>query len=168
MQAVKQALLAALVLSTTIVFGQASSPDSSQAKPEQPSPVQLRNSPDLAPPPGYSHAAVVTGGTMIFISGQVGLNKAGEIVGKDDFRAQAAQAFANLKSVLATAGAKPSNIVKLNYYVVGLNKEKLQALRAVRDTYIDKDHPPASTLAGVQSLFREDCLIEIEAVAVVP
>jgi len=117
---------------------------------------------------GYSHAAVVTGGKMIFISGQVGLNKAGEIVSKDDFRAQTTQAFANIKSVLATAGATPNNIIKLNYYVVGMSKEKLQILRAVRDTYIDTAHPPASTLAGVQSLFRDDCLIEIEAVAVVP
>jgi 2-iminobutanoate/2-iminopropanoate deaminase len=33
---------------------------------------------------------------------------------------------------------------------------------------INKDHPPASTLAGVQSLFREDALIEVEAVAAIP
>jgi enamine deaminase RidA (YjgF/YER057c/UK114 family) len=58
--------------------------------------------------------------------------------------------------------------VKLNYYVVGLNTDRLKSLRAVRDQYIDVQHPPVSTLAGVKDLFREECLIEIEAVAVVP
>lgn len=32
--------------------------------------------------------------------------------------------------------------------------------------FIDKEHPPASTLAGVQALFREDAMLEVEAVAV--
>jgi enamine deaminase RidA (YjgF/YER057c/UK114 family) len=36
--------------------------------------------------------------------------------------------------------------------------------RNVRDQFIDKEHPPTSTLAGVQALFREDAMIEIEAV----
>jgi enamine deaminase RidA (YjgF/YER057c/UK114 family) len=52
--------------------------------------------------------------------------------------------------------------------VVGLNHDKLVALREVRDQYIDKEHPPASTLAGVAALFREDAMLEVEAVAVVP
>ena len=130
--------------------------------------VQFQNPPDVATPTGYSHSAIVTGGKMIFVAGQVGLDKKGQMVSKDDFRAQALQAFTNMKAVLAAAGATPANILKLNYYVVGLNRERLTALREVRDQFIDKAHPPASTLAGVQALFREDCLVEIEAVAVVP
>jgi len=130
--------------------------------------VEFLTAADLAPARGYSHAAVVSGGKTIFLSGQVGLNQAGEIASKDDFRAQATQAFTNLKAVLAAAGARPQNIVKLNYYVVGLNQDRLLTLRQVRDSFVDKEHPPASTLAGVQALFREDCLVEIEAVAVVP
>jgi 2-iminobutanoate/2-iminopropanoate deaminase len=130
--------------------------------------VTFKNSPEIVSPTGYSHAVVVNGGKMIFLSGQVGLNKQGEMVGKEDFRAQAAQVFVNLRAALAAAGATPKDLVKLNYYVVGLNHEKLVALREVRDQFIDKDHPPASTLAGVQALFREDAMLEVEAVAVVP
>jgi enamine deaminase RidA (YjgF/YER057c/UK114 family) len=37
-----------------------------------------------------------------------------------------------------------------------------------RDSVIDKQHPPASTLAGVQSLFGDDVQIEIDAEAVIP
>jgi hypothetical protein len=38
---------------------------------------------------------------------------------------------------------------------------------ATRDSVIDKEHPPASTLAEVQALFREDIQVEIEAEAVI-
>jgi enamine deaminase RidA (YjgF/YER057c/UK114 family) len=130
--------------------------------------VEFKNSPEISSPAGYSHAVVITGGKMIFLAGQVGLNRQGEMVGKDDFRAQAAQVFVNLKAALVAVGATPKDIVKLNYYVTGLNHDKLVALREVRDQFIDKEHPPVSTLAGVQALFREDSMIEVEAVAVVP
>jgi 2-iminobutanoate/2-iminopropanoate deaminase len=130
--------------------------------------VQFKNSSEISSPAGYSHVAVVSGGKMVFLSGQVGLNKQGEMVGKDDFGAQVTQVFSNLKSALVAAGATPNDLVKLNYYVVGLNHDKLIAIRNVRDQFINKEHPPTSTLAGVQALFREDALIEIEAVAVIP
>lgn len=126
------------------------------------------NSPDLNTPPGYTHAVVVNSGKLIFIAGQVGLNKEGKMVGKDDFRAQAAQVFANLKIALAAAGAKPENLVKLNYYVVGLNREKLLVLRELRNSFVNMEKPPASTLVGVAALFSEDASIEIEAVAAIP
>jgi enamine deaminase RidA (YjgF/YER057c/UK114 family) len=129
--------------------------------------VEFKNSPDISSPAGYSHAVVITGGKMIFLAGQVGLNKQGEMVGKDDFKAQAAQVFVNLKAALAAVGVTPKDVVKLNYYVTGLNHDKLVALREVRDQFIDKEHPPVSTLAGVQALFREDAMVEVEAVAVV-
>jgi 2-iminobutanoate/2-iminopropanoate deaminase len=58
--------------------------------------------------------------------------------------------------------------VKMNYYVVGLDNQKLLALREVRDRFIGQQHPPTSTLAGVAALFRADALIEIECVAVIP
>ncbi len=130
--------------------------------------VRYKNSPEISSPGGYSHAVVVNGGKMIFLAGQVGLNKQGEMVGKDDFHAQAMQVFANLRAALSAARATPKDVVKLNYYVVGLNHDRLLALRDVRDQFIDKDHPPASTLAGVQALFREDAMLEVEAVAVLP
>ena len=116
--------------------------------------VEFKNPSDLSKPNGYSHIVVVNHGRLIFISGQVGMDKDGKMAG--DFAAQAKQAFANLKLALAAVGAKPSDLVKINYFVVGLNHDKLVALRDARDGVIDKEHPPASTLAGVQALFRED------------
>ena len=41
------------------------------------------------------------------------------------FAEQAKLAFAKLETALAVAGAKPADLVKLNYYVLALNHEKL-------------------------------------------
>lgn len=128
--------------------------------------TEYKNPTDLAKPNGYSHVVVVPAGRLVFISGQTGLNSKGEMAA--GFAAQAAQAFASLRSALASAGATPADVVKLNYYVVGLDREKLLALRVERDKFVDAQHLPASTLAGVQTLFREDALVEIEAEAVLP
>src|SRR6185437_10053987 len=84
--------------------------------------TEFRNPSELSKPNGYTHVVVVNHGKLVFISGQVGLNSKGEI--SPDFATQARQAFANLKIALAAAGAKPADLVKLNYYVVGLNHDK--------------------------------------------
>jgi enamine deaminase RidA (YjgF/YER057c/UK114 family) len=128
--------------------------------------VEFKNPPELSKPNGYSHVVIVNHGRLIFVAGQVGVDKDGKVA--VDFAAQAKEAFANLKIALAAAGAKPGDLVKISYFVVGLNHEKLMAIREARDGVIDKEHSPASTLAGVQALFRDDVQIEIEAEAVIP
>ena len=126
--------------------------------------VEFKNPEGLRKPNNYSHVVVVNRGKLVIIAGQVGTNEKDELPAS--FAEQVKQAFANLKIALSAAGATPGNVVKLNYYVVGLDAEKLQALRAARDAFIDLQHPPASTLVGVETLFRKDLLIEIEAQAV--
>ena len=115
---------------------------------------------------GYSQLAVVTGGAVVFIAGQVALDKSGNIVGKDDFKAQVQQVFENLSAAVEAAGGRFSDIIKLNYYLVDLSH--LPELREVRDKYIDLKNPPASTAVQVPKLFRLEFLIEVEAIAVVP
>jgi enamine deaminase RidA (YjgF/YER057c/UK114 family) len=127
---------------TTLLVAVCCSNAFSQSPKQNGDSVRFVNSPDLNTPPGYSHAVVVSSGKMIFIAGQVGLDKQGKMVGKDDFRAQAAQAFANLRAALAASGAKPENLVKLNYYVVGLNHEKLLALRELRNSFVTRKIRP--------------------------
>lgn len=73
--------------------------------------------------------------------------------------------FANLKARLDEAGASFSDIVKLNYYVT--DATNIQNLRDVRDSYVNREYPPASTLVVVKQLFREELLIEVDAIAVV-
>lgn len=115
----------------------------------------------------YTHAVSVSGGRTVYISGQVAFNTAGDVVGVGDFRAQVTQVFENLKLALAAADADFSDVVKVNYYVVGLDAERVQTIRDVRRGYLPAENPPASTLVGVQQLVRPDLYLEIEVVAVV-
>jgi enamine deaminase RidA (YjgF/YER057c/UK114 family) len=86
---------------------------------------------------------------------------------KGDLRAQARQVFENLRIALAAAGGSFKDLVKINTYVVGYKPDQLPILREVRAEMLKDLTPPASTLAGVQSLVNPDLLIEIEAIAVV-
>ncbi|MDT8069378.1 MAG: RidA family protein [Terriglobia bacterium] len=105
---------------------------------------------------------------MVFISGQVAMDKQGHLVGKDDLRAQTKQVFENLKTALTAAGATFDDVVKITWYVKGYNPQLLPILRDVRDEYVKKEAPPTSTLVGVASLFQNDYLLEVDAVAVIP
>jgi 2-iminobutanoate/2-iminopropanoate deaminase len=114
---------------------------------------------------GYSQVATVTGGTIVFIAGQVALDKSGNVVGKDDFRAQVQQVFENLKSALEASGGTFDDVVKLNSYFMDMSH--LSDFREVRDKYVNVKNPPTSTAVQVPGLFRPEFLVEIEAVAVV-
>jgi enamine deaminase RidA (YjgF/YER057c/UK114 family) len=122
----------------------------------------------LAAPHGYTHVVATKPGKMVFISGQVAMDTEGHLVGKRNLRAQTKQVFENLKTALAAAGASFDNVVKITWYVKGYNPESLLTLREVADQYVNKDKPPASTSVGVASLFQDDYLLEVDAIAVVP
>ncbi|HEY7699629.1 MAG TPA: RidA family protein, partial [Vicinamibacteria bacterium] len=68
-------------------------------------------------PLGYSHVVEARGGRSIYVSGQVSLDKEGNLVGPGNFRAQTVQVFENLKARLSEAGATFKDVVKLNYYL---------------------------------------------------
>jgi enamine deaminase RidA (YjgF/YER057c/UK114 family) len=125
------------------------------------------NPPGVAASPAYTHVVTVSGGRTVFVSGQVALDEHGNLVGKGDLRAQTKQAFENLKRGLAAAGARFEDIVKMTYYVVGYRPDQLPAIREGRAEYLSRTNPPASTLVGVEALFQEGVLIEVEAIAVV-
>ena len=128
--------------------------------------VRFLNPPTLSKPPGYTHVVEVTSGKMIFLSGQVALDVDGNLVGKGDLAAQTRQIFENIQNALNAVGADCTNIVKFTYFTTDFSG--LYALRDIRDEYINTDNPPTSTAVQVSRLFREDILIEIEAIAVVP
>jgi enamine deaminase RidA (YjgF/YER057c/UK114 family) len=115
-------------------------------------------------PLGYSHVVEVRNGRTLYIAGQVALDKEGKLVGAGNVRAQVKQVFENLKARLEDGGASFKDVAKLNYYLT--DASDLQALRDTRDSYINTEAPPASTVVVVRRLAREDYLVEIEAIAV--
>jgi enamine deaminase RidA (YjgF/YER057c/UK114 family) len=116
-------------------------------------------------PAGYSHVVEVRGGRTLYIAGQLAVDKDGNLVGRGDFRAQVKQVFENLKARLEEGGATFKDVVKLNYYLT--DASDLQALRETRNSYINTEAPPASTLVVVKQLVREEYLLEVEAIAIV-
>ena len=122
----------------------------------------------LPPPTGYSHVAKVNRGTLVYIAGQVSSDASGKLVGEGNFEAQVEQVFKNVKLALEAAGATMADIVKLNSYLVAeVSQDDLPKMRAIRDRYLNKETPPASTLVVVSRLARPGWLIEIEAVAAI-
>jgi enamine deaminase RidA (YjgF/YER057c/UK114 family) len=122
----------------------------------------------LPPPTGYSHVAKVNKGTLVYIAGQVSADASGKLVGEGNFEAQVEQVYKNVKLALEAAGATMADIVKLNTYLVAeVSQDDLPKMRAIRDRYLNKEKPPASTLVVVSRLVRPGWLIEVEAVAAI-
>lgn len=114
---------------------------------------------------GFSHAVEQNGGRTLHLAGQVAWNAAGELVGPGDLAAQTRQALANLKAVLAEAGATPADVVRLRTYVVDHSPEKLGPVIGELLAFYDGATPAANTFIGVQALALPDFLVEIEATA---
>jgi enamine deaminase RidA (YjgF/YER057c/UK114 family) len=57
-------------------------------------------------------------------------------------------------------------VVKLNTYVTSMGQS--QAFRDVRDKYVNTEAPPASTLIEVRRLFRDEFVVEVEAIVAIP
>jgi enamine deaminase RidA (YjgF/YER057c/UK114 family) len=55
-------------------------------------------------PVGYTHLVEVTAGRLVYIAGQVALDRTGALVGPGDIRAQARQVFDNLQAALQAVG----------------------------------------------------------------
>ncbi len=127
-----------------------------------PANMRFMNPEAIAKPGGYTHVVEITGpGRIVYIAGQLGLKPDGKIAG--DFRAQAIQAFENLKNALAAVGATFDDVVKLNNYLVDI-PANLGIYREVRDKYVNVKSPPASTTIGVPALARADAHYEVEAI----
>lgn len=121
-----------------------------------------------APPVGYSHALSVSG-RMIIVAGQIGWNPRTAKFETDDFTGQVRQALSNVVALLAEAGASPSQLVRLTWFVTD-REEYLAARVHVGAAYrelIGKYYPPMSIVV-VSALIEEQAKVEIEATAVIP
>ena len=103
-------------------------------------------------------------GDLLLISGQTGIDSAGELVSLDDFDAQADQAFRNLSGVLEAGGSSLDKVVKVTIFLTDMaaNFPKIVELRRKWFT----PPYPADTIVEVRSLYRPEVKIEIEAIAV--
>src|SRR5205823_10335694 len=96
------------------------------------------------PPFPYSLGIAAQGKRTVYVAGQIPLNEKGELVGKDDAEAQARQVFANMKAVLAAAGAKMDDVVKITTIVK--NGADFPKIGGVRKDFFKEPYPASTDL----------------------
>jgi len=130
--------------------------------------TQPINPPSLPKPVGYAHGWEAQGGKTVYIAGQVAMDKDSHVVGRGDLVAQFRQVCENLKAVVTARGGQLDDVLKLTLYVLSKTEYKARAreIGAVYREYFGK-HYPAMTLVEVKGLYNDDCLIEIEGIALV-
>ena len=113
----------------------------------------------------FSNGVKVTGGELLFVSGQLAKDANSELVGKGDIKAQTRQVLENIKVVLDQAGATFSDIVRVTVFIKDMSQ--FRDIHDVRLQYFDENNLPASTMVEVTGFVDDDALIEIDAVAVI-
>lgn len=115
----------------------------------------------LAPTPvgPYSQGVISTGPTL-YVSGQVGLNVRTRTLVSAEVADQAQQAFANFKSVVESAGATLSDVVKVNIFLTDM--ASFPVVNEVMKQFFDAPYPARSTV-GVASL-PLGALVELEGI----
>jgi enamine deaminase RidA (YjgF/YER057c/UK114 family) len=117
-----------------------------------------------APALGYANGVLTKDGTL-HIGGQIGWDKDKVFVSKE-FIPQMQQALQNISEIVVAAGGKPSDVVRLTWFVT--DKATYMAnQRAVGAAYrsVFGKHFPAMSMLVVAGLIEDDALVEIEATA---
>lgn len=110
-------------------------------------------------------AQAVRVGDLIYTSGQVAYDHDGKLVGKGDMKAQSRQVFANIRDVLAVAGASMDDVFKITAFITDMGR--YTDYSAARSEAFLND-PPASSTVSTPVLVNPDMLVEVEAIAYRP
>jgi enamine deaminase RidA (YjgF/YER057c/UK114 family) len=131
-------------------------------------PKRLINPPTLAPPRGFNHGILATGGQVLFLAGQDASDANGHIVAPGDVVAQYAQALHNVQAVVVAAGGAMTDVVTLTIFVRDRAEyvAKLKALGEVHRRYFGAYYP-AMALFEVAGFFQAEALVEVQGVAVI-
>ena len=125
------------------------------------------NPAELARPSGFSHAVSAGAGRMVFLAGQIGIDRDGKVA-VGGVVPQFEQALANLLSALAAAGGQAADLVSLTIYLIDVEDYQAHGkeIGAVWRRLAGTEYP-AMAGVGVTRLWRPDALVEIQGIAVV-
>jgi 2-iminobutanoate/2-iminopropanoate deaminase len=112
----------------------------------------------------YSHVVSVQPTRLIFVSGQLARDKAGQIVGPGNMRVQLRQTLENIKTALESAGASLKDLVRTNTYVTDID-EYFRHVDVRMEYY--SHAMPTSTTVEVRRLSQPELMVEIDAIAAV-
>jgi 2-iminobutanoate/2-iminopropanoate deaminase len=104
---------------------------------------------------------------MLHVAGQTGMDPATHMIVEGGLRAQATQAFRNIKAIVELAGGRVENLVSLTWYLApsgrGFMEDSLEIVAAKQA--VMPGVAPGSTAVRVAELLTPEILIEISAVA---
>jgi len=117
---------------------------------------------DQAPAAIGTYSQAVRAGNTVYLSGQIPLDPAtGALVG-GDVEAQIRRVFENLRAVIAAAGGRFANVVKVNVYLTDLGHFAL--VNQVMTDYFTPPYPARAAI-GVAALPR-GAVVEVDCVMV--
>ena len=124
------------------------------------------NPAELARPSGFSHAVAATG-AMVFLAGQTGVDRDGNVA-DGGVVPQFERALTSLLTALGAAGGLPSDLVSLTIYLTDVPDYQAHAreIGAVWRRLAGTEYP-AMAAVGVTRLWLPELLVEIQGIAVV-
>lgn len=113
----------------------------------------------------YSHWLKVDLGNseMIFVTGQIAMNKDGIPVFPDNIEKQTEYVFESIQKILIEAGSSLDDVVKAVIYVTNMND--FSKISPIRNRYF-ANSKPVSTLVEISRTVKVGCDIEIDVIAV--
>ena len=124
--------------------------------------IKILNPDALGKPLGqYSHMTRVRGAAET-------LYVAGMVAAGDDFDSQCAGVFGQIETALKSAGAGWANVAQFTTYLVhsqDIPKFMAWRLREFPKLFPDQNYPP-NTLLIIDRLVQEQCLLEVQTIAV--
>jgi len=118
------------------------------------------SSPSTAPAIG-PYSAGLRAGHLLFLSGQIPLNAAGQVV-EGGIREQTVQVMENVRAVLAAAGADFSKVAKTTIYLADL--ADFATVNEIYASYLSEPYPARATVQVAR--LPRDVRVEIDAIAV--
>ena len=125
---------------------------------------ELVNPPGLHPAPGFSHVAVAEGRRLVFLAGQVALDRDFARIGGDDLLEQTKAAMRNVKTAMDAVGVGWDDIVRRTIYTTQPTEH--ETITAGIDAVTGGAAHPPQTILGVTGLAVRGLVIEIECTAV--
>jgi enamine deaminase RidA (YjgF/YER057c/UK114 family) len=129
--------------------------------------VTVLQPPGWPRPKGYA-CGVRASGALVFVSGQIGWDEQQRFTARD-IAGQVRQALRNVVTILAEAGGRPEDVVRMTWFVTA-KREYLSAQREIGEAYreVMGRHFPAMSVVEVGALLEDDAKVEIDATAVLP
>ena len=117
---------------------------------------------NAGPAPVGPYSPAVKAGGLIYVSGTLAQNDAGELVGKGDVAAQTRRVIERMRTVLAAGGSSLEQVASVTVYLK--SAADFQAMNEAYRTFWPKDPPTRTTV--ISDLVLPDALVEMTMTAI--